>query len=74
MIKSYFKRKCEQASDVLGLIYSDVCGPMNIAIRGGYYYFVTFTNDLSRYGYVYLMKYKSELFKMFKRFCSEVEK
>ena len=32
-----------------------------------------FTDDLSRYGYVYLMKYKSETFEKFKEFQSEVE-
>ena len=67
MAKSSFKRKDErQASDVLGLVHSDVCGPMNIAARGGYYSFITFTGNLSRYGYVYLMKNKSESFEMFK--------
>ena len=36
-------------------------------------YFLTFTNDLSRYGYIYLMKYKSETFEKSKQFQSEVE-
>ena len=27
----------------------------------GFSYFVTFKDDFSRYGYVYLMKYKSDL-------------
>ncbi|BBH02289.1 transposable element gene [Prunus dulcis] len=37
-------------------------------------YFVTFTNDYSRLGYVYLIKYKSEAFEKFKEFKNEVEK
>ena len=41
--------------------------------RGGYRYFLTFTDDLSRYGYIYLMKHKSETFEKFKEFQSEVE-
>ena len=45
---------------------------MNIEARGGYRYFLTFTDDLSRYGYIYLMKHKSE-FEKFKEFQSEVE-
>jgi transposase InsO family protein len=32
-----------------------------------------FTDDLSRYGYVYLMKHKSETFEKFEEFQSEVE-
>ena len=35
--------------------------------------FLTFTDDLSRYDYVYLMKHKSETFEKFKEFQSEVE-
>ena len=34
---------------------------------------ITFTDDLSRYGYIYLMKHKSETFEKFKEFQSEVE-
>jgi hypothetical protein len=47
---------------------------MTICIIGGYTYFITFTNDYPRYGYVYLMKHKSELFERFKEFRNEVEK
>ena len=46
---------------------------MNVSARGGYRYFVTFTDDLSRYGYIYLMKLKSETFEKFKEFQNEVE-
>ena len=74
MTKLSFKEKGERASDVLGLIHTDVYGPMNISVRGGYYYFIMFIDDLSRYGYVYLMKHKSESFEMFKQFRTKVEK
>ena len=46
---------------------------MNVEARGGYRYFLTFTNDLSIYGYIYLMKHKAETFEKFKEFQSEVE-
>ena len=46
---------------------------MNVEARGGYCYFLTFTDDLSRYGYIYLMKHKSETIEKFKEFQSEVE-
>ena len=58
IIKSPFTEKGEQASEVLGLIHIDVCKSMNISARGDYYYCITFRDDLSRYGYVYLMTYK----------------
>ena len=46
---------------------------MSIEARGGYRYVLTLTDELSRYGYVYLMKHKSETFEKFKEFQSEVE-
>ena len=46
---------------------------MSIQARGGYEYFITFTNDYSRFGYAYLMKWKSETFEKFKEFRAEVE-
>ena len=63
----------EQATDLLEIIHNDVCGPMSVEARGGYHYFLTFINDLSRYGYIYLMKHKLETFEKFKEFQSEVE-
>jgi hypothetical protein len=50
-----------------------VCGPMSVATRNGYHYFVTFTDDLSRYVYIYLMKHKSETFEKFKEFQNDLE-
>ncbi|KAL0345598.1 UNVERIFIED_CONTAM: hypothetical protein Sradi_4391100 [Sesamum radiatum] len=50
----------------------DVCA-LSIPARGGFSYFITFTDDHSRYGYVYLMRYKSEAFGRFKEYRLEVE-
>ena len=63
----------ERATDLLEIIHTDVCGPMSVEARGGYRYFLTFTDDLRRYEYIYLMKHKSETFEKFKEFQSEVE-
>ncbi|KAK8562192.1 hypothetical protein V6N12_049239 [Hibiscus sabdariffa] len=63
----------ERASDLLGLIHNDVCGPMNTHARGGYQYFITFTDDFSRYEYIYLMHHKSEALEKFKEFKNEVQ-
>ena len=46
---------------------------MSVKARGGYHYFMTFTDDLSRYGYINLMKHKSEIVEKFKEVQSEVE-
>ncbi|KAK0574738.1 hypothetical protein LWI29_028303 [Acer saccharum] len=73
MTKRTFSAKGARATECLGLIHTDVCGPMSIQARGGYEYFITFTNDYSRFGYVYLMRHKSDAFDMFKAFKAEVE-
>ena len=68
MTKTPFSRTTERANDLLEIIHTDVCGPMSVEAHGGYRYFLTFTDDLSRYGYIYLMKHKSETFEKFKNF------
>ncbi|KAK8696645.1 hypothetical protein V6N13_001777 [Hibiscus sabdariffa] len=73
MTKTPFNGKGEQASDLLGLIHSDVCGPMNTQARGKFYYFIIFIDDFSRYGYIYLMRHKSEALEKFKEFRNEVQ-
>ncbi|KAK8636801.1 hypothetical protein V6N13_064238 [Hibiscus sabdariffa] len=73
MTKAPFSGKVERASDLLGLIHSDVCGPLNTQARGGFQYFITFTDDFSRYGYIYLMRHKFEALERFKEFKNEVQ-
>ena len=47
---------------------------MNIQAIEGFSYFITFIDDNSQYGHVYLMKHKSEALEKFKEFRYEVEK
>lgn len=37
-----------------------VCGPSNVKIHRGIFYFIIFIDDFSRYGYVYLILKKSD--------------
>ena len=62
-----FTGQTKRASDLLGLVHTDVFGPMSSVARGGFRYFITFTEDFSRYGYVYLMRHKSKLFEKIKK-------
>ena len=73
MTKAPFSGKSERASDLLGLTHSDVCGPINTQAKGGFQYFITFTDDFSRFGYVYLMQHKFEAHEKFKEFKNEVQ-
>ncbi|GKC39499.1 zinc finger, CCHC-type containing protein [Tanacetum coccineum] len=73
MARKPYSHQVERAKDLLGLIHTDVCGPFKIMSRQGAYYFITFTDDFSRYGYVYLLKHKHEVIETFKLFQKEVE-
>ncbi|KAH9752503.1 Integrase catalytic domain-containing protein [Citrus sinensis] len=66
--KGHWKKDCPK------IVKSDVCGPINVQARGGYEYFITFTDDYSRYGYVYPMRHKSEALEKFKEYRAETEK
>jgi hypothetical protein len=68
MTKTPFISQSERASDLLGLVHTDVCGPMSSIARGGFQYFITFSDDFSRYGYVYLMMPKFESFENSRNF------
>ena len=48
MTKTPFSGTMERATDLLEIIHIDVCRPMSIKARGGYHYFLTFIDDLSR--------------------------
>ncbi|KAJ9547029.1 hypothetical protein OSB04_019572 [Centaurea solstitialis] len=73
MTKQPFNKDNERANDLIEIIHTDVCGPFSHEARGGYRYFIAFTDDFSRYGYVYLIRHKSEAFEKFKEFQNEVQ-
>ena len=74
MTKSPFTEKGEWATELLSFIHTNVCGPITVSAKEGYRYFITFTDNLLRYGYVFLMRHKFELFEMFKRYRNKVKK
>ena len=67
-----FSGTMKRASDLLEIIHADLCDPIRIEACGGHHYFLIFTEDLSRYGYIYLMKHKSETFEKFKQFRAKL--
>ncbi|KAL0345819.1 UNVERIFIED_CONTAM: hypothetical protein Sradi_4413200 [Sesamum radiatum] len=73
MTKKPFVGQSAVPNGLLNLVHTDICGPLSISARGGFSYFITFTDDHSQYGYVYLMRYKSEAFGRFKEYRLEVE-
>ncbi|KAJ9539041.1 hypothetical protein OSB04_031774 [Centaurea solstitialis] len=73
MTKQPFNNDNERANELLRIVHTDVCGPFSHEAREGYRYFISFTDDFSRYGYVYLIRQKSEAFERFKEFQNEVQ-
>ncbi|KAI3782170.1 hypothetical protein L2E82_12204 [Cichorium intybus] len=73
MTKSPFKGSFERGEGLLDIIHTDVCGPFRSTTKDGTRFYVTFTDDFSRYGYIYLIKHKSDTFEKFKEFKNEVE-
>ena len=60
--------------DVLDLVHSDVCVPMQTRSLGGAFYFLLFIDDCTRYTWVYFLRRKSDVFEYFKEFRNMVEK
>nr|GEU43244.1 hypothetical protein [Tanacetum cinerariifolium] len=73
MARKPYSHQVERAKDLLGLIHTNVCVPFKIFSRQGASYCVTFTDNFSHYGYVYMLKHKHDVFETFKVFQKEVE-
>ena len=65
--------KGTRAEFPLQLIHSDICGPMNVRARHGAVYFITYIDDFTRYGYIYLISHKSQALDCFIKFMNLVE-
>ncbi|GKC29794.1 zinc finger, CCHC-type containing protein [Tanacetum coccineum] len=63
----------KRETEVLELIHSDLCDLHATPSLGNKKYFVTFTDDASRFCYVYLLHTKDEALDKFKVFKTEVE-
>lgn len=69
-----FRNSAHREKDVLGLIHSDICGPMSSDSIGGAKYFVTFTDDYSRYTETITLRNRSDVLEAFKNYKRKVEK
>lgn len=74
MITMPFPSKIEHAWQVLELVYTDVCGPLNVIALVGYDYFISFIDDYLWFGYIFLTRHKSESFEKFKESKIKVKK
>lgn len=68
------RSKGKRAKEILELVHSDLCGPMDDDSIGGAKYFMTLIDDKTRKTFVYFLRYKSEVFNVFQNFKTMVEK
>lgn len=62
-----------RATEMLQIVHSDICGPMECKSIGGARYFLLFVDDYTRMTFIYFLKCKSETLTCFKEFKSMVE-
>lgn len=62
-----------RSKEHLQVVHSDVCGPMETPTLSGNRYFVTFVDEFSRMTWVFLIKFKSEVLELFKKYKKRVE-
>jgi hypothetical protein len=67
------KKGANRSTTTLEIIHTDIYGPFSVKSVDGYDSFITFTNDYSRYCYIYPIKERSEALDKFKIFKAEVE-
>ena len=60
--------------DILELVHTYVCGPMQTRSLGGAYHFLIFIDDCTKYTWVYFLRKKSDVFEYFKEFKNMAEK
>ena len=65
------EQSCEKGKErgetkPLGLVHSDLIGPLPTPSYGGSRYVLTFIDDYSRFCWVYFLKLKSEVFEQLK--------
>ena len=67
------KKSVQKIHQLLQLVHSDLCGPMNVDSVGGNKYVLTFTDDYTRYVTAYFIKSKSEVLSKFVEYVTMME-
>ena len=74
MTEQPFPSKRSRATKFLELVHNNVWNSIHVQARVGYKYFTTFTDDFSKYGYMYLMHREPESFEIFKEFKAQAKR
>lgn len=70
----HIKKGATRSTQLLEIIHTDICGPFDASSFNKERYFITFINDFSRYGYVYLLHEKSQAVNALEVYINEVER
>jgi hypothetical protein len=68
------KKGATRSTKLLKIIHTDICGPFDTQSFGKKKYFITFIDDFSHYGYIYLLHEKSQVVNTFEVYITEVER
>ena len=68
-----FNKNTRKTTRPFELVHTDICGPFP-ASYDGYKYFVTFTDDFTRFTCIFPMKNKSDLKDIFKRYSRRMKR
>ncbi|XP_058828385.1 uncharacterized protein LOC131688230 [Topomyia yanbarensis] len=71
-----FSKRGSRASEVLEVVHTDICGPMEVNSNSGSRFYIVFVDDRSRKMWVYFLKTKAEpeVLRVFKEFHALVER
>lgn len=73
MTRSPFLVKSNRSTDILDVVHTDLCGLMKVDSIGGAKYFLQFIDDYSKWGQVYILKRKSDVFQALRDFVAMIE-
>lgn len=71
--KEFPKQSTNRRNQVLDLVHTDICGPMQTPTPSGKLYFLTLIDDYSRYTHIYLLERKCEVFQKIKEYTEEMK-
>jgi len=68
------KKGATRSSQLLEIIHTDICGHFDVNSFNKEKYFITFTDDFSRYEHVYLLYEKSQTVNALEIYINEVKR
>jgi hypothetical protein len=71
--KQIKKGEAKRSAGILEIMHTNICCSFSVKFVDGFDSFITFTDDFSRYGYIYPIKKLLEALNKFKIFKAEVE-